>query len=61
MKVKCVKCINCINDPITAGSGDQFCKAGLWDREDEFMIQDEVFKKHINKDRFCSGFKGSTS
>ena len=57
MTVKCKDCIKYVNDPITAGSGDQFCKGGMWDREeDDYLYNDDEFKKYIEKDRFCSEF-----
>jgi len=60
MTVKCIKCRNCINDPITAGSGDQFCKAEMWNRyDDDFLNDNAAFEKYIKKDIFCSEYKSN--
>jgi len=58
MAVECNECMNCINNHTTAKSNEQYCKVGMWDREeDEYLCSDIEFNKYIEKERFCTEFK----
>jgi len=51
MSIRCIDCKKCEKD-------DQYCRAGMWDREDdEFLKSDNDFNDYLKKERFCSEFK----